>query len=277
MNYVFLLLAILASSCGKTRDTKLEGVEMGMAYKILIREKISTKTLKKIQLITKNTFDEIDKTLNHWNTNSEISVWNESSSTNPQKISPFLYNAIKIADNIYHLTRGKYDPSTGKVIHLWKMALRMGKVIPEKELSLYKDSTGWDKIRLNKFFLQKLHPDLQIDLDGITKGYFCDILTTRLKKIGLKNFLVEWAGEIKAEGGPFYVLSQGKVIPLKDQSIATSGPSFQLYSIDNSLYSHFIDPASLRCLKVKEVSNSESIINKSCAVADGLATASVIK
>lgn len=276
MKYIFLLLAVFVSSCGKTKDTKIEGVEMGMAYKILIREKISHQILTKIKKITKKTFDEVDITLNHWNKNSEISQWNNSRSTKPKEISPFLLEAIKIADQVHKLSDGKYDPSTGKVIHLWKMSLRMGKTLSEKELAPYKDSTGWDKVVIHKSSIQKMHPDLEIDLDGIAKGYFCDILTQRLREFGLKNFLVEWAGEIKVSGGPFNILSQGKIISLKDQAIATSGPCFQIYSVNKTIYSHFIDPKTLRFIEIKDPSFSNSITSDSCAIADGLATASLL-
>ena len=278
MKYLLLLLLSVAfTSCGKREDVKVEGVEMGMAYKVLIREKVSNDTLEKVKSITAKTFDEIDKKLNHWNKESEISLWNASKSVAPQKVSPFLLDTIKIADQVFSLSGGAYDPSLGRAIHLWKISLRMGKVLSPQEISICKECTGWDKVVIGDTTLQKTHPDLRIDLDGITKGYFCDILSKRLKDIGLKHFLIEWAGEVKATGGPFKVLAQETLIPLQDSAIATSGHLFQIYQVDNDLYSHFVDPVSLQCIKVQDISILKSITNESAAIADGLATASILE
>jgi thiamine biosynthesis lipoprotein len=274
---VFLLALLFLFSCEKKGDTLLSGVEMGMAYKIILRENISKQDLENVKKIVKETFAKVDQKLNHWNPHSEISIWNSSKSTKKIKISPFLLNAIKIADKIYSLTDGKYDPSIGKVIKLWKKALQLGYSIKEDELKKYKISTGWDKIIIFEDSIQKTHPDVEIDLDGITKGYFCDILTLKLKQMGLKKFLVEWAGEIKVCGGPFKILSGKEIILLNDKAVATSGPTFQIYPINGVVFSHFIDSKTLLCKEIEDIFLSKSIINESCAIADGLATASIFE
>lgn len=280
MNRLFLIVIILFSSCKKNCEVKISDVAMGIPYKVIVKDSnLSKNNLSLVQAMIENTFDDINNTINHWNKNSEISSWNRSKSLAPIKTSPLLLDIMNIAHNAYKLSCGKFDPSIGKATRLWKQSLKLGCLLTNEEIETLKLSCGLDKIIIGKDSIQKKHPDLEIDLDGITKGYFCDILAKKFSDIGLKNFLVEWGGEIKIVGGPFKILVEDRILTLSDTSIATSGPSFQLYPIKDSktIYSHFIDPKTLRPIAIKNFKKSVSKTSVSCAIADALATSDYVK
>ncbi|MCH9621477.1 MAG: FAD:protein FMN transferase [Chlamydiia bacterium] len=253
---------------------------MGMRYMVLFKEKLNPSTRQIIQTIIDETFKEIDSTLNHWNNNSEISKWNHSTSTKPISISPLFLKAIRIADKAYTLTNGKYDPALGRATHQWKTSLRLGKFLSHDEIELLKKSCGWDKVIIKNNTLQKNHCDLKLDLDGLTKGLLCDILSEKIQRLHFNNFLVEWSGEIKCVGGPFKILVDKEINSLSDLSIATSGTLYQSYQITKNkkitTYSHFINPKTLTPFKVADLEKSKSVTHKSCSLADALATSNII-
>jgi FAD:protein FMN transferase len=268
----FLLILIFCISCGRSPQTKIDGVAMGMRYMVLFKSKLSTTQQSQVIKTIEALLEEIDSTLNRWNKNSEISKWNHSSTTQPTKISPLLLKALLVSDQVHKMSSGLFDPTLGKAIHEWKMALRTGQLLGGNEVQSLKISTGWNKIKISGQTLQKTLPNIELDFDGITKGLFCDILTANLQKLGFKNFLVEWAGEIKISGGPFKILSGESILTLENTSIATSGPNYQLFNVHGKLYSHFVSPETLLPIEIKDPKKNRHSINESCAIADGMAT-----
>lgn len=280
MKYLSLAILFLFVACSKDSHLTIEGAQMGIPYKVIIKDKLTKKQTKQVYDIIDNSFKVIDHTFNGWNSYSEISLWNNSKSTRPIKISARLFDLVKLCDKAHSMTNGAFDPSLGKLIHAWKMSLRIGKLLSDQEVQKIAPAVGWNKVIIGESTLQKTHPDLSLDLDGISKGYFCDLCIQRLKDAGYKNALVEWGGEIKTLDGPFKVLCGDKIINLTNSSIATSGTKFQLYpiSIDSNtlIYSHFIDPNSLVPVLFDGKRDSTSVILESCALADALATSSFL-
>ncbi len=277
MKYLTFLLLTFLVSCG-TSETKIEGEKMGMAYKVLFREKVAKAS---VENLIDTIFCEIDTKLNRWNKDSELAKWNSNTSTQPIPASFLFIDLARRANLAYQLTHGLYDPSLGSVIHAWKMSLRLGSTLTLEEINSYKKCSGWKKVVIHEEAISKLHPNLELDFDGILKGYFCDLLSEELKKIGYNNFLVEWAGEIKVTGGPFKILAGKEILSLTNQSIATSGPTYQLYPIMKDgktiFYSHFVDPKTLQALTFEDPNLSKSVIHPSALYADALATAAVIR
>ena len=279
MKFLLIILPFFLISCTE-QETKIEGVEMGMKYKVLIREHVPAEKIPAIKKIIKHAFSEIDTKLNGWNPNSEISAWNRSTSTEKIPTSAVLLEVVNLADQVYKLSNGRFDPSFGRVIARWKQCLKLGLSLNSDEIRPLMACSGWDKIIIHSDGLQKTHPHVAIDFDGISKGFLCDLIKRELQTFGLKKFLVEWAGEIQTLGGPFRVLSGGEVILLTDLGIATSGSTYHFYPIKKGdkeiCYSHFIDPRTFEPAPVLSLPCSKSIIDKSCAIADGLATSSYI-
>ena len=105
------------------------------------------------------------------------------------------------------------------------------------------------------------------------------MIIERLSKKGYKNLYVEWGGDIGTRGNyptgrSWQVLVNEKPLALKGMAIATSGCQEQLWDIENHTYTHIIDPHTLEMVEVKNGHvHKVSVLAKSCALADALATA----
>lgn len=273
MRYILLVFSVLFFSCG-TGETRIEGTKMGMNYSVLFKKKLNSSQKERARSFIEVTFQDINNHLNGWNKDSEVSLWNRSRSTAPIKVSQMLLQVALLSDKANRLTNGCFDPSLGKATRLWKMSLRLEQTLSNREVELLKECSGWDKILIHQDSLQKTNPDVELDFDGITKGFFCDYLGEKLSKAGFTNFLVEWGGEIKAIGGPFTVYNGRETLTLRDLSIATSGPTFQCYRQGKAFASHFIDPGTHKPVIFTNPYTSKSFTHASCSIADALATAS---
>lgn len=245
-----------------------------------------------IDQLIRDTFEEVHRVYNKWNRESEISKFNQSRSITPQPISRALYDLLKKTDSIVHLTEGRFDPTIEPLQRIWKQALLEGKIPFQYELDAIKPAIGWENIHFDERFLWKDHPDLEIDLGGIAKGYAVDLLFERLTSSGFHSLYVEWGGEIRVsskhtEGRSWKIgiktrdqnrLTQ--VIELSDQSVATSGDYEQNWSIvlengEKITYFHIFDRNTLSPLKISQNLSSATVIAPQCWLADGLATASL--
>jgi thiamine biosynthesis lipoprotein len=153
-----------------------------------------------------------------------------------------------------------------------------------------KQHVGWHKleIRAHPWSLRKSDPLLQINVSAMADGYAVDELTRILRKAGVKNFLLEIGGAVRAEGvnddgkpwqvgiqRPFAAEGESvKALPLTNQSLSTSGVYRQYFENDGKRYAHVLDARTGRPVAHDLV--SVSVITDSCFVADGWDTALLI-
>ncbi|MBI5394020.1 MAG: FAD:protein FMN transferase, partial [Verrucomicrobia bacterium] len=149
---------------------------------------------------------------------------------------------------------------------------------------------GWHKLeaRLEPAALRKSAPDIAVDLSGIAKGYAVDAIAAHLESLGVREWLVSVAGELRARGNskhgrPWRVgiekpLDEGRVIErvveLKDAAVSTSGDYRNVFIAGGRRYSHAMDPRS-----GSPVANdvaSVSVVARSSMTADAIATALMV-
>ncbi|MDR2168746.1 MAG: FAD:protein FMN transferase [Planctomycetaceae bacterium] len=180
------------------------------------------------------------------------------------------------------------------------------------ELDKIKMNTGYDKlsVRLQPPALKKSASGLKIDFSGVAKGYAVDEILRLCEESGLSNFMIEVGGEVCCRGvkkgdikndgnknktvktwqigieSPV-IIPRGEwgeifqIITINNMSMATSGGNRNFQIIDGLYYSHLIDPRTGKpCqsgneeeLIKNEQLGSVSVLDKSCARADALATA----
>ena len=63
-----------------------------------------------------------------------------------------------------------------------------------------KKMIGMDKIKLSENFLSKKNKLVRIDLNGIAQGYSVDVVAEFFESKGIKSYVVELGGEIRAKG-----------------------------------------------------------------------------
>ena len=138
--------------------------------------------------------------------------------------------------------------------------------------------SGWKKIKLldeNKIIKKK---KVGLNFGAIAKGYAVDRAIDVLKTLGIKEALVNAGGEISVIGNDWIVGIQHpreinsiiKKIKLDGFTVATSGDYEQYFEVDGNRYHHILDP---KTGYPSTGLQSVTIINKSNAFADALATA----
>jgi thiamine biosynthesis lipoprotein len=120
-----------------------------------------------------------------------------------------------------------------------------------------------------------------ITLDGIAKGYIVDAIARVLEMYGVKRYLINAGGDIRAAGkkekkqpwtvavkDPSGERSFPDTIHLSDAAVATSG-SYEIYFDRDKLFHHLVDSKTGRS---PDMSSSVSVLAPSTMAADALAT-----
>jgi thiamine biosynthesis lipoprotein len=123
----------------------------------------------------------------------------------------------------------------------------------------------------------------QIDLNAIAKGYSVDRVADYLTQSKCTSFLIEIGGELRASGSktwkvgieqpdPASIGTITQVIPLKNQSIATSG-TYRHFK-GNQKNSHIIDPRTRA--PIQHACPAVTVLAPTCMAADAWATALLV-
>ena len=192
-------------------DIVLEGNAFGTSFSIKIFSEESEKKeieLESAQLqnLVQAKLEEIDRTFSNWRKDSEISRFNRHRSKLPFRVSPAFLTVIRSAQRIHQLSRGAFDPAQAELFSLWEeKTLRYaqkGKASPlpdSKEIQKIWRRGGMRFLRIltKSKQIKKLHPQVQLNLSAIAKGYGVDQAAELLEQRGFRSFMVEIGGEVR--------------------------------------------------------------------------------
>lgn len=285
---IFLIMMCLVG-CQNNTPQVFEGYAMTMAYKVIIGDPLNQKQVEKI---ISDTFADTDNIFNKWNKDSELSRLNRLEAGTKVPLSPLLERLFIETDAIVSFSGGRFDPTIEPLQTLWKAAFANRTIPTEQDIAAIAPAIGWQHIHFENGIFFKDHSGTQLDFGGIAKGLCIDLIAERLLEHGFSNFYVEWGGEIRThgthpEGRPWTIFISRlddsspdhaiATIPLADQAIATSGDYLQNWKVKDSAYFHIFDPATLKPLRQGTDSiASASVLAKTCAFADGLATVAMM-
>jgi thiamine biosynthesis lipoprotein len=145
-----------------------------------------------------------------------------------------------------------------------------------------------EKLVLEEGAAAKRHPELEVDLSAIAKGFGVDQVARALADRGFADFLVEVGGEVRAhgvrpDGRPWRLAVErpepdGRaayaVVSLADLAMATSGDYRSFYESRGRRLTHIIDPRTGR--PIAHGLASVSVVHPETAVADAWATALMV-
>lgn len=276
---LFCLLVLV--SCGRSTHPplRIEGVAFAIPYSIQVDA--SPSSTKEIQETIKTVFDRIDRVYNNWNPHSEVSQLALLPAHQKIELSSELASFLLQISSWVCLTEGRFDPTVEPLQKLWKHYLNKGSTPPPHAIDILLPAIGWENIHLEGNLFWKEHDQTALDLGGAAKGLAVDLILTTLQEDGYTNIFVEWGGEIRTLGEhpqkrPWTIAIVGAETRfLSDRAIATSGSYIQQWKIDDTLYTHIIDPRTKRPLSQIPI-QSASVVAPTCAEADALATAMML-
>lgn len=288
-----IALVLQLTSCSKPVEVvKISGPTMGTRYNITLFPadgQVLDNTV--LQQSINDSLNRINKQMSTWDKSSEISLFNQSNSTDWYSVSAEFAQVVQAAQDISRLSNGAFDVTVGPLIRMWGFGKDLTNNNPDQaDIDTALQNMGYQKlqVRLSPPALRKQIPQLQINLSAIAKGYAVDAIAQQLAQQGIHSYLVEIGGEIRANGvkvnGDLWriaiekpdtkerAIQQG--ILLKNTGVATSGDYRNYVERDGKRYSHTIDPATGK--PITHHLASITILHDSAMMADGLATAVMV-
>ena len=280
-------------------DQEYIGETMGTNYTVKVAQFPETGDWSKIVADIQSKLDDIDQKMSTYKDNSEVCRFNASTSTEDWfHVSQETAFLVQTSLAISRLSEGAFDITAGPLVRHWGFGAGSEpwtiKSYDElkSEAILLKEKIGYEKlsVRPDSPALKKAIPELSIDLSGIAKGYAVDCIANMLDERKITNYLIEVGDELRIKGRkskdkewivgvekptPEFKKAQ-QIVPLKNQSMATSGNYLQTIQLDNQRVSHIVDPRSGLPAQIGSGSSefaSVSVIASDCTQADAWATA----
>jgi len=193
------------------------------------------------------------------------------------------------SQRIYRESKGMFDPTIGLVVNAYGFGPEQTLNKPSKEFIEKKMSyVGFDKVEIKNNQVVKRFPEIYFDFNAIAKGYGVDLIGRFLESKGVKNYMVEIGGEIRARGvndkGRLWTIAIEKpnfdmtrsvqeIIELNNESIATSGNyrKFKIDKISGEKYVHTIDALTGKA-RQSDLLSASVISQEDCADMDAYAT-----
>ncbi len=280
-----LTTLLIGASLGCDGDTLFK--ESRLIMDTIVNIKVSngrTPHLKTAVNMALNNMEELEKSLNKYDRESEVSRINKMRADDRIPIGPDMAFLLNRALELRASTGGAFDVTISPLVDLWKNAGKDGFIPSREEIEKARSNVGTEDLILNDDNSLIMGRDgIKLDLSGIAKGYAVDQAISVLKANGVKNGIVEAGGDIHCFGrGPrnkewrIGVRNPRKdsiigVLALRDKAVATSGDYYRFFIKDGKRYSHIIDPRT--GYPVSDSPMSVTVIAPDCLTADALATA----
>ena len=296
---ISLLLVFSLSSCDKAAVQKTQdypynavGMSMGTSYNIKASHLPDSLSPKEINRQVKEVLDKVNGQMSTYQKDSELSLFNENTSTDWIQVSPELHQVIKESIKISQLSNGLFDVTVGPLVNLWGFGPDEMTTNPPDD-AVVKDKLnqiGYNHLicKDDGLFVKKEIPNLYVDLSGIAKGYGVDQVAELLERLGIVDYMVEIGGEIRVkgknnQGQPWQIAVEKptverrmieKILSITDTGMATSGDYRNYFEVEGVRFSHTIDPRTGRPINHKLA--SVTVLRPTSMEADGLATAFMV-
>ncbi len=230
-------------------------------------------------------FEEMDRLialLTRFEAPSPVSVLNTTGRL--EGPPPEVTQVVSSALDVHRLSAGAFDVSVAPLLALFESRLGGSELAApsEAEIREARERVGAEHVAVSWRRIGFARPGMSVTLDGIAKGYIVDAVARALERRGVRRWLVDAGGDIRArgakEGGaPWSVAVRDPagsarfpdVIELAEGAVATSGGYERFYE-ESRAFHHIVDPKSGRS---PAHNVSVSVRAPTAMAADALATA----
>ncbi|HOZ69955.1 MAG TPA: FAD:protein FMN transferase [Chitinophagaceae bacterium] len=235
-------------------------------------------------------FKKIDLSLSTYQPGSVISKMNRNDTAvlADEYFSDVFAKSMEVSEK----TKGLFDVTVAPVINAYGFGFTKKEKITQPLIDSLLRYIGYKKVRLADRKLVKELPQVMLDFNAIAQGYTVDVLSSFLESKGIRHYLVEVGGELRAKGKkgddsdwivgieqPEENNADGASlnnlrVRIKDKSLATSGNYKKFYIENGKKYAHIINPFT----GYPAMNNllSATVIASDCMTADAYATAFMV-
>jgi thiamine biosynthesis lipoprotein len=209
--------------------------------------------------------DEIDRLegqLSLYQTGTEIAQVNARAAWEAVRVSPPVFNLLKLARKIFDETQGAFDVTIAPLVRCWGFMGGSGTKPLARDLAAARKFTGMDLVVLDEkeCSVRFQREGVMIDLGAIGKGYAIERAANLLLEAGITSALIHggtssvyaighppddgaWKISVdlppQSEGAAAMPLT---VIPLKDESLSVSAVWGKCFKAGGKTFGHIIDP-----------------------------------
>ena len=270
---IVVVFFLLLHSCNSLSKRIAKGSAMGTYWQVTVVTDKDIHWRDSVESI----IESVEQSMSTYRTDSEISQLNAFAVGVPYTISQQFYTVLAYSAQLGRQSGGYFNVAMGDVIDSYGFGSTERKL--EK---LIADS--WSQYKLDEqegaYRVTKLL-DIRFNVSAVAKGYAVDQVANYLLSEGLRNFLVDIGGELKASGvsslNKAWVVAVENTengiaskLVLKNRAIATSG-NYRNYSVRKGVVvGHILDGRNQR--PSRDTSLVASVLASSCMEADALAT-----
>lgn len=208
-----------------------------------------------------------------------------NAAANPVEVDPETAAVLALGQQVAGASDGAFDMTLGRLKNLWGIEEADPRIPSQTEIAAALIGIGPQALHLEGPRVSKRHPDLQVDLGGIAKGYAIDKAIEVLRRAGVNHASVNAGGDIRLLGDrlgrpwrigiqhPRNMQALLATLDLAQVAVVTSGDYERFFERDGVRYHHLFDPATgypaSRCRSV-------TVVAPTAAEADALATAAFV-
>lgn len=289
MKYLVFILTMVMVACQPSVNEKvylIEGEAQGSTYHI----KYIAERDENLKPAIDSILEVIDRSMSTYRPDSAISKINQGDTT--VVVDEHFRKVFQASQQIWQESEGLFDPTVGVLVNAWgfgKQKISEADLPTDKKIDSLKKYVGFDKVALTeKNLIKKRYTEILFDFNAIAQGYTSDVVANYLSARGIKNYIVEIAGEMYLKGkntvedkswtigveNPLKPLDDRDLvatIQFTDKGLATSGNYRKVWIDSNGRkYVHSINPLTGRATQSDVL--SATVVAPSTMLADGYAT-----
>ncbi|MDA1046376.1 MAG: FAD:protein FMN transferase [Verrucomicrobia bacterium] len=267
---------------------RLQFPAMGTHCKILF----TANSMVAADIFRKNALDWVHRfeaRYSRFRDDSLICRINDAAGRNPVVIDEVDIHLFDLCETLHFLTEGLFDPTTLPLSRLWDFKAENPQIPSKSAISEALSKIGWKKVHRENHSIFLPETGMGLDFGGFGKEYAVDRVTELAREHGLEDFLIDFGGDVFAEGSPPDATAwrvgledpgkQGqakRIFSVSGMAVATSGNYRRFFEKNGKRYGHLIDhrtgfPTSNNCLSATVISRSclEAGVLSTCALLDG--------
>ena len=259
-----------------------------------------------LRAIGEEVLDEIqslEKRLSYYDPQSVISQINREAARRPVRVDPIVFEVLLASERLWKLTEGAFDVTSAALTRCWGFAQSAGQLPGLRALAEAFDATGMHHVELDSQSrtVRFHHPETQIDLGSIGKGFALDQSSLVFAELGVENVLIHggsssalglgtaptakpWRVAIDPPSEPepsgrwkpeetIDMEAVSGVVDLSATSLSVSAASGKGFTSEGDYYGHILDPRSGEPTRGPELA---AVVSPSAAETDAVATALMV-
>lgn len=290
-----LIVAVLccAACAPQPSSERIVGETMGTTFDVTVTRTPEGIRRSDLESTIDAVLTDVNRHLSTYDPVSEISRFNANPGSDWIPVSATLLDAVVQSAQVSLATGGAFDITVGPIVRAWGFGSAADDAASppgSAQIQELRAAAGHDKLeaRTDPPALRKAMSALQIDVDGIAPGMAVDRIAERFEALGIRDYLVELGGEVRARGrspaGRAWRVAvetpaAGErrpyaLLELDGFAVSTSGDYRDFRDAEGRRISHTIDPRT--AAPATHRLTSVTVVHTSTAMADAFSTALMV-